>query len=543
MNVNAQANRPVLVSLTIAGGFFWLAFYLWPISQQGHDGAAIGAALSGLLAIQQSTAALFSWERRARRRRIEKRALKRGEGHGQARWATIKDVRKAGMLHKDGLFLGRLGRRDLHYPGETSLLTIAPPGAGKGVCFAVPTLLRTRHSMIVTDPKGELYAMTARHREEKLGQRVIALAPWADKMGEELDIPIIDHGFNPLSIIRDGPDAKDDAELVASLLLPGKAKMNASDEFWNDGGQTLLSAFILYLKQRYNTIDLSLLRASLLAAPEVLFETLCAMAECEAFGGSLREYGGKLLGTLKNAPQQFEGAMGSAQKALRIYDNAGPLAKHVSHGEIDFAALKDEPTTIYLIIPNERAVTHAAWLNLVISLAIELVGRDRSSRKVTFLLDEFCNLGYLPNVLRGMAQYRSQGVQPWLICQQISQLDRLYGIEGRREIMGMAEIVNVFGAWEPDTIKLLSSWLGNTTLRQFSQSVTPQIEGGQFGFNVNASDHGAPLMRPEDIRTMPTDEQLIFFRNLPPIRAHKVSYLTRRAWRRAADPNPYHRKS
>jgi type IV secretion system protein VirD4 len=543
MASQASSKAPAWGGFLIAGLFLWGGRALWEMGRAGDDFAAFCAVVAFFFAAIASLSSLTNLARRQHRRRIEKRASKAGRGQGQARWATLRDLRKVGMLNKEGLFLGQLEGRDLHYPGETTLLTIAPPGAGKGVCFAVPTLLRTRHSMIVTDPKGELYAMTHRFRRDKLGQRIIALAPWAQSMSAELGSPIADHGFNPLSVIGNGASAKDDAELVASLMLPPKAKMSASDEFWNDGGQTQLSAFLLYLIYRYDQVDLPLLRATLLAAPEVLFETLCAMSECDAFEGALQEYGGKLLGTLKNAPQQFEGAMGSAQKALRIYDKAGLLAKHVSHGEIDFAALKHEPTTIYLIIPSERAGTHAAWLNLVISLAIELVGRDRSSRKVTFLLDEFCNLGYLPNVLRGMAQYRSQGVQAWLICQQISQLDRLYGIEGRREIMGMAEIVNVFGAWEPDTLKMLSTWLGNTTQRQLSTSITPSIEGGNFGFNVNASDYSAPLMRPEDIRIMPSDEQLIFYRNLPPIRAKKISYLTRRAWKKAAAPNPYHRKS
>lgn len=543
MNSNVSPERPFWLHFILGGALYWGALALWPHSQQGHDAAGIAAAVLCLLSFKHFVSGVVAWLGRLRRRRAERRAARPDIQHGQARWASVRDVKKAGMLKSEGLFLGRLKGRDLYYPGETHLLTIAPPGAGKGVCLAVTNLLLSKISMVVTDPKGELYAMTARHRREALGHKIIALAPWAAKMSDELEIRIPDHGFNPLSVIAPGPDIKDEAELCSSLLLPGKARMGASDEFWNDGGQTVLTAFMLYLAERYESFDLPMLRRQLLQAPEELFEVLDEMSRSPAFGGCLQEYGGKLLGALKNAPQQFEGWLGSAQKALRIYDSLSPLGHHVSREAIDFASLKRVPTTIYLIVPSDRIATHAAWLNLVISLAIELVGRDRSNRRVLFLLDEFANLGYLPNVLRGMAQYRGQGVQIWCIIQQLSQLERLYGREGMREFLGLSEMVNSFGIWEPETLKVISQWLGSKTARQFSQHITPDQDGARFGFNYNAADLGVPLMRPEDIRTMPQGEQLIFYRNLPPIRARKVSYLDRASLRTKADPNPYFRKS
>ena len=543
MNTNNQPAHPAWFRFLVGAGFLWLAEKLWRTAQMGHDLAAIGAALLGLLAGLQLLHGLGGVVKYWRHKMFERQAAKAETHHGEARWATAKETKAAKMHDKGGLFLGQLNGRDLYYPGETHLLTIAPPGGGKSVCIAVPNLLLLDGiSAVIADPKLELYAIASRCLREK-GYEVILLAPWAEKMSEELEMEVPDHGFNPLSVVGDGPDAKDEAELISSLLLPGKAHMNANDEFWLDGGQTILTAFILYLTSRYEFIDLPMLRRVLLQSPETLFDTLDSMECSDMFEGALHEYGGKLLGALKNAPQQFEGWMGSAQKALRIYDSMSPLGHHVSHGTIDFTSLKEKPKAIFVAMPSDRAGTHAAWLNLVISLAIELVGRDRSNRRVLFLLDEFANLGYLPNVLRGMAQYRGQGVQVWTIIQQISQLERLYGRAGMRGFLGMSEIVNTFGVWEPETLSLLSKWMGSQTVRQFGQSITPDIDGRQFGFSYQASDFGTPLMRPEDIRTMSSNEQLIFYRNLPPIRAKKVSYLERKSLRTLADPNPYYRKS
>ncbi len=578
-------DRPLWASALCVGALAGVATALWPVGQWGNDWAAFGAALFILFAAKSAVDSFFIWDRRRHRKKIERRAAKIGDQHGKAKWASLKDLKKAGMLKKrGGLFLGRLRGKNIYYRGETHLLTIAPPGAGKGTSVVVPNLLQkpwwliripsklfkaivrclsnrtlrkgfckslrfvqwciSARSMIITDPKGELYFMTAWFRKYVLGHRIIKLVPWAKKMSEELGQEITDHGFNPLSILRvDDPNVKDEAEMLSRFLLPGKAQMSASEEFWNDSGQTILVAFMLYLLIRYKHIDLPLLRKTLLAPPQEIGQSLEEMSQSNAFNGALKEYGGKLLGTLHNASEQFEGAMGTAQKALRIYDSAGPLGAHVSRGTIDFAAMKDRPTTVYLIMPSDRIATHGAWLNLVISLAMEMVGRDRTNRKVLFLLDEMANLGYLPNVLRAMALYRGQGVGVWSIIQQLSQLERHYGKVGLKDMLGMSEIVNTFGVWEPETIKLISEWMGHQTIRDFGQSITPSQEDGRFAAHYNGGDKGMALLRPEDVRTLKSDEQLIFYRNMMPIKAKKVSYLKSWIMRWRADKNPYFRKS
>ncbi len=269
---------------------------------------------------------------------------------------------------------------------------------------------------------------------------------------------------------------------------------------------------------------------------------LFAMSQNENFGGCIREYGGKLLEMAERSPKQFEGLLGSAQKALRIYDPISPLGEHVSRGEIDFKALKREPTTIYLIMPSDRAHTHATWLSLVMSLAIELVGRDRSNRRVLFLLDEMANLGYMPNILRGMAQYRGQGLQVWSIIQQISQLERLYGEPGAAQFVGTCEMINIFGVWDPKTIEFISRWLGQTTVRNQTFNVSKMPNPYDVAdVNYSTADKAFTLMRPEDIRMMGEDEQLIFYRNVAPIKANKVHYYTHKQWSQWSEPNPYRR--
>lgn len=543
VNQNTPTLLPPSIYISMAGVSFWATHKLWTYGQQGHDAAAFGAFALGAAGVSLLFKGLSAWEYRWAIRKAQKAARKTSTTHGRARFGTKLDARKAKMFKKGRLFLGRLRGRNLYYPGEAHLMTIAPAGAGKGTCIVVPNLLTYSGSMIVSDPKGELTAMTARYRAEHLGHRIIVLNPWREKLTKELELDLGDDGFNPLSIVQPGPDVKDEAELVASLLLPGEARMSGAQEFFTEFGRAILTTGILYLVSQ-DVPQLATLPAlrRLIMVQSDFEKHLEIMMRTSAFSGVIEEYAGKLIGTLTNAPEEFQAGMSTAQKALKIYDPHGPLGKHVSRGTSHFTSIKDQPTTIYIIMPSDRAFTHASWLNMVTSQAIEVVGRDRTSRRVVFLLDEFANLGYLPNVLRGMAQYRGQGVQMFLFIQQLSMLRKIYG-EGWREFFGLSEMINTFGIWEPETLKLFSELTGQETVKDVSHTLRPGFGANrQFEASYGASDRAAPLMRPEDIRTMPDDKQLIYYRNLPPFYADKVSYLKNRAWRKLADPNPYHRR-
>jgi type IV secretion system protein VirD4 len=385
-NQNAQGKKPVRymfpakVYWGISAASFVALVVLWIEGQYGDDFCGSISLFFYPLGVWHILKGYAAHDQQTDEKALRDLVYNPTFTDGKAQFAKNEDLKKMGLDKSSGLFLGSLNGQDVYYPGETHLLTIAPPGAGKGTSIVIPNLLTYPGSVIVTDPKGELFAITARHRREKLGHKIIVLCPWARKLSAELGIEIPDHGFNPLNIIQPGSDVKDEAELISSLLLPGSANMKTEDEFWIDGGQSILTAFMLHLKSQEETmgpLTLPLLRQQLHLPPDEMTAVLFAMSKSESFGGCIREYGGKLLGTAERSPKEFEGLLGSAQKALRIYDSISPLGKHVSHGDIDFKALKREPTTIYLIMPSDRAHTHAAWLSLVMALAIELVGRER----------------------------------------------------------------------------------------------------------------------------------------------------------------------
>lgn len=518
-----------------------LAFRFWEPGQQGNDGACLISVLLWLVSARNFFIGLARWDFAAEMRALRKASQAPSRVHGEAKWGTLKDAKAAGLLDGEGVLLGRLADKRIWNPG-THTTTIASTGCGKGTGVVIPTLLTYSGSMVVVDVKGELAAVCARARRA-LGNDVVVLNPFREKMTRELGVDLGDTCYNPLSLLKPGPEVKDEAELVASWLIPGQPGMTDSEKYWTDLGQTILSGTMLHLISQAGggTITLPQLRRTLMVPADELIDLLTDMAVSEAFGGLVAEYGGRLCAMLKNSAKEFSGGLGSAQKAMRIYDSFGPLGAHVSSSDFDFAAVKQRPTTVFIVLPPDRE-THAAWMNLVVSSAIEVISRARTTKPVLFQLDEFANLGFLPGLLRAMALSRSAGLRFHLVLQQLSQAERIYG-KGWKEIVGLSECIHTFGVWEPETLRYLSEWAGQETVRDmsFNTRAGEQFDG-ELDVSLSSADRARALIRPEEIRRLPKDRQIVFYRNAPPFKAELASYLDDRKLMKQADPNPYHRR-
>lgn len=552
--------RSSAISMLIAPSVVWWALALacwfgvikcYAISRHAAEpvasAAVIGCMGVALFGGSMVLRALNKGDLRRDRCRMDRQRQESATTHGRARLADARDIRHFGLAGDNGILLGRYrenSRRgvDIWYAGENGGITIGPPGSGKATCGSILQLLTNTETIICHDPKFELYAVTARYRREVMGHEIVLLCPHHATLSAELGIVLPDTGFNPCSIVRDGPTVKDDVELLASLVLPSPGHTNPQAEFFATAGQGCFIAAALDLKYRELPLTLPGIRRWLMAPPKALEQQLTEMMQSNAFNGLLREIGGKLLNTFINAPEEFQGGLSMAQNALRIYDSWGPLGKHVSRNEFDPASIKRRPTTVYVGLPTDFGVTHAPWVNLAFSTLLETVGRDRTHSRVTVLIDELGTIGYLPNLLRSMALYRAQGIRVHGYIQQVSQIRRLYGPDGWRDLVGLCDFVQAFGVTEYETCKLLSDMSGRATVEDVSQSLRPSMLGAMSHAELSygQSRTGQPLLLADDIRTMDSRQQLIFYKNMPPLVADKVDYRNRPDLRSAADPNPYY---
>lgn len=127
--------------------------------------------------------------------------------YGSARWAALRDIRKAGLLGTRGVFLGAIAGRYLRHDGPEHVMAFAPTRSGKGVGLVVPTLLSWPGSAVIHDIKGENWELTAGHRASF--SHALLFNP-TDRRSAR---------YNPLLEVRCGADEVRDVQNIADILV------------------------------------------------------------------------------------------------------------------------------------------------------------------------------------------------------------------------------------------------------------------------------------------------------------------------------------
>jgi len=453
------------------------------------------------------------------------RVFRRG-AFGSAHWAKPGQLWRAGLWKKGGLFLGRSWWRDLYHNDEGHIITVGGAGGGKSAGLVIPALLElTEGSVIVTDPSGELAAITRRHRAE-IG-RVVMLNPFQSTFedGTGLDYP--DTGFNPLSIINpESPNFKSDVDTLARYLMVTDRKESGS--YWNDEGAEFLS-LVIAATILYEENDLHNL-------PFIYQRVRDSSEALEWYFGDIIDHrhpaleneAERFLNIIKNAQPQWQGIASKAALATKRYAPSTPLGEHVKKDGFDAADLKRENVTVYLLVPSGQLSVALPWMNTLIGVFGIAVGRPGAARPVTLLVDEAPSLGYLPDLLPFMGQFRKAGLRVWIFTQTAAQLasDELYGQTGFKAIAGLCSIKQFFSIREPEVAQMVSEMCGQKSAANVSDK--------------NVADVGVPLMRPEKVRGLAKWRQIIIMDAMDsPIKARLVPYFKRRKWRDMTDKNPY----
>ncbi|WP_149541449.1 type IV secretory system conjugative DNA transfer family protein [Siccirubricoccus phaeus] len=455
---------------------------------------------------------------------------------GRARFASVFELWRAGLLRPGGRFLGQLWGRDIALHGEGHCLTVAAQGSGKTTGLIIPTLITyDAGSVVVTDPKGAITAQTRRLRASR--GRVVVLNPWRDElMGDPaFALDLGDEGFNPLQLVGFDRAGRSAAAMLAGLLLPD---MPGEESYWRTEARDLLEWAMLYQAAKLppDKRTLPALQALLYDPAELtaIMERLVKDKHPASADAPLRGAAAKFYGLVAmQAGPQFAGAQGTAATALKIYSEGSALGEHVSRkGGFMLSDLKGEtPLTLYLICPPNHLVSDdRKWLNLVLALITQEIGKPGAARETVLLMDEFPALGYLPNLLPALEQFREAGLRAHLIAQNPGQIIQTYGQDGLRRLWGAAEYKQFFRITDPDQARQLSEWLGNVTVRTENISARGDTSTGLAG---------VPLIRPEELSGMKRGRQIIVRPEARPVRGRVMPFFRRRAWAAMTDPNPY----
>ena len=448
--------------------------------------------------------------------------------HGSAHWGSGR------LLHQPkGLLMGRRNSGLLRLAGEGHVLTVAPTRSGKGVSCVIPNLLDHPGSVLVTDPKGENYAVTARWREE-LGQTVHAFDPFGVVGGYA--------AYNPLDLVDPASaDAVDDARMIADMLVLPEGR-DPEHAFWNEEARGVLAGLILHVASSApaELRTLTHVRTLLTLPPEPFRHLLDEMSESEAAGGLVARAAARIR---QKAEKERSGVISTAQSHTHFLDSPR-MARVFGRSTIDLAVLKHERASVYLVLPAERLDGYARWLRVMIACGLLAIARARGQpeERVLFLLDEFAHLRRMHPVQRDIGLAGGYGVTFWLVIQDLAQLRSTYP-ESWQTFLANVDVLQAFGTNDWDTAEYLSKMTGEATVAVVSDNRSSGVSRGrhpqrQHGAAVTRSETGRRLLLPDEVRRLRRDRQLLFVKGSAPLLVERVNYLADREFVGRADPNP-----
>jgi type IV secretion system protein VirD4 len=434
--------------------------------------------------------------------------------HGSARWASQKDIDRAGLLNNDGVYVGAWlnpKNRHLHYlrhAGPEHVLCYAPTRSGKGVGLVIPTLLSWKQSAVITDLKGELWALTAGWRQQHANNKVLRFEPAAASGCV---------GFNPLEEIRIGTEYEvGDAQNLATLIVDPDGK--GLQDHWQVTAQTLIAGCIIHLlykaKQKGEVVpNLSSIDLMLANPEQPVSDVWKEMLTYAHVRGRNHPLVGAAARDMIDRPATEAGSvLSTAKKYFALYRDP-VISRNISHSQFKIRDLMnhEDALSLYIITQPEDKARLRPLVRVLVNMIVRLLaskldfvdGRPVASYKnrLLMMLDEFPSLGKLDIMQESLAFIAGYGIKCYLICQDINQLQAQYGKE--EAITSNCHIQTAFPPNRLETAEHLSKLTGQTTV--VKQQVT--TSGNRFGglTNVSKSLHEVqrPLLTPDECMRMP----------------------------------------
>ncbi|MBZ2207141.1 type IV secretory system conjugative DNA transfer family protein [Massilia soli] len=440
--------------------------------------------------------------------------------HGDARFASRREMRKAGLMGSDGVIVGQVGDTLLMYGGDAHAVVDAESRSGKGVAVCVPNALNYRDSLVVNDPKNELHDLTSGYRA-RYGQQCYLFNPAA--------LDYRSHRWNPLAYISDDPNFRiNDIQKIANFIFPD---IEGQDPIWSSSARSLMLGTVLYLLETPGQpVTMAAVLRCVTQQEEAGKFFKRVMAERIAAGNPLS---GVCMAALNDFISTAENTRTSIRKTFssRFEPFYNPLVDAAtSANDFDFRDLRRQRMSIYVgIQPGDLdrfgPLLNLFWQQLIDCNTGETPNKDKRLKfKVLLLLDELTACGRIQALLKGVAYLAGYGVKVLAIYHSESQLAEVYGERGARAFAGNLGVHIMFSPPQddPERADKIASMLGDRTWKVTTTGRTT----GQPGRTINKSEQARPLMLPQEIRQIGMWQQFLFMAHLLPVLCKKVQYYT-----------------
>ena len=387
-------------------------------------------------------------------------------------------------------------------------------GAGKSASYVIPNALQLLGSYVFTDPKGELYDKTAGYFKSK-GYEVKVL---------NLVRPQNSDGYNPLHHINN----EIDVDIIANTIVKGQGDGGkSSDPFWDDMSEMLMKALIYYLKATRPLEEQSLSSCSELvrtANSSGGDNLLTNLMNQLPFDHPARMY----YKNIEMLPEKtFGSVLGTLQSKLGKFDSR-EIAEVTSTNTIDFTDIGRKKTAVYVISSD----THTAYDFLLTIFFSQMIQQlydfaDASGGALPvptyFILDEFANIGQIPDFDKKISTSRSRKISFSVILQNLDQLEDVYE-KAYETIIGNCDTHLFLGSNSQKTVEYFSKALGEKTITRDNVSVNKDREDWKQGKSESDQIMGRALMTPDELRRMDNDLCIIYEKGIKPIKANKYYY-------------------
>jgi type IV secretion system protein VirD4 len=449
-------------------------------------------------------------------------------------WGGLAEAGRAGLLGKSGAVLGVLRGRLLATTDLRPTLVTGGTRSGKGRGHVIPTLLSWGGSVLVHDPKGELWAVTAGWRSRfshtlYLAPRHAASARW-----------------NPLAEIQPGPGELAQVQrLVAILSDPGGTR--DEEAIWDKAASEILEAVILHVLYTAEDQDKTLLRvrellADLDEAADVMLKTLhrpgvdgepethpFIQTAVKGYAAMHDRFRTSVQGTARSylkwlAGEDVERVLSASDFAMgELMCAEAPMSLYVQVAPADAAALR----------PLVRLLFYAAAQALTAEEKRDAVGRAKR-HNLLMVMDEFPLLGRLAFFEKSLRLMSGYGVKAMFVAQSLNDIVETYG--PHNTILDNCHVYTAFSALDPLTQDKVSKLTGSVTETRTSRSAPSGFGAGRS--SVSRSEIDQPLLEPGEIRALPDDQQLVFVAGQRPLRTDKLLYDRREPFRSRAGGVP-----
>ena len=465
-----------------------------------------------------------------------------GIEYGSARWGTAADI--APYMDKDffqNIPMTQTERitmasrpKQPKYARNKNILVIGGSGSGKTRFFCKPSLLQAHSSYVCTDPKGTLLPEIGAFLERKKYRiKCLNLINFRKSMK-----------YNPLSYIR---SEKDILKLVNALIMNTKGEgEKSSEDFWVKAERLYYSALIGYIwyeatEEEKNFITLlDLINASEAREDDETYQSpvdllFSQLEEREPDHFAVKQY------------RKFKMAAGKTLKSILISCGARlapfdikELRDLMEYDELELDTLGDQKTALFVILSDTdstfnfvAALMYSQLFNLLCDKADDFYG-GRLPVHVRLILDEFANIGQIPNFDKLIATIRSREISASIILQSQSQLKTIYK-DAADTIVGNCDSTLFLGGKEKSTLKEISELLGKETIDLYNQS---ENRGSQVSHGLSYQKLGKELMTQDELAVMDGGKCIFMLRGVRPFLSDKYDLIRHPNYRYTADADP-----